>query len=108
VTASGIETPALTAGPQRVSIAFDFLAHQLVITSSERGAQTVALEPRSVAAFYGEVMAALECLGVAVKIWPMDASWGSAVPSTSSGGASISQSRVSTVRVHPSAPRPTG
>ena len=71
VTARGIETPALTAGPQRLTIAFDFLAHQLVLTSSERGEETIALEPRSVAAFYREVMAALERLGVSVKIWPM-------------------------------------
>ena len=71
VTARGIETPPLTSGAQRISITFDFLSHQLVIASSERGTEIIPLEPRSVAAFYREVMAALERLGVAVKIWPM-------------------------------------
>ncbi len=71
VTARGIETPPLTSGAQRISIIFDFVSHQLVIASSERGTEVIALEPRSVAAFYREVMAALERLGVAVKIWPM-------------------------------------
>lgn len=71
VTARGIETPPLTSGSQRLTIAFDFLDHQLVITSSERGSEAIPLEPRSVAAFYREVLAALERLGVPVKIWPM-------------------------------------
>jgi len=71
VTARGIETPPLTSGAQRLTMTFDFLSHQLVIASSERGTENIALEPRSVAAFYREVLSALERLGVPVKIWPM-------------------------------------
>ena len=71
LTARGFETPPLTSGSQRLTITFDFLAHQLVITSFERGTESVPLEPRSVAAFYAEVMSALERLGVTVEIWPM-------------------------------------
>src|SRR5829696_1806888 len=71
ITARGLETPPLTSGSQHLSIAFDFLNHRLVITSTAGETETLALEPRSVAAFYREVMAALERLGVTVKIWPM-------------------------------------
>src|SRR5688572_21315528 len=52
VTARGIETPPLAAGEQRLSILFDFCAHELVITSSNNRREVVRLEAMTVASFY--------------------------------------------------------
>ena len=71
MTARGFETPTLMSESQRLSITFDFVAHQLVITSADRGTETIPLAPRTVAAFHREVIAALERLGVTVTVWPM-------------------------------------
>jgi hypothetical protein len=50
---------------------FDFLEHLLVIKCSDGSNTTVALKPKSVATFYEEVMAALQKLGIEVRIWKM-------------------------------------
>ena len=50
---------------------FDFIDHKLVIKCSDGASGTVALEPKSVAQFYQETMAALDELGLRVKIWKM-------------------------------------
>ena len=50
---------------------FDFIAHHLVIQTSEGSVTTIPLAPRSVADFYKEFMAALLSLGIEVKIWHM-------------------------------------
>ena len=50
-------------------IAFDFLDHELTIDRSDGRRQTLALEPRTVAAFYSEFMAALRSLGIDVSLY---------------------------------------
>jgi len=50
---------------------FDFLDHQLRITCSNGSARSLALEPKSVAAFYQETMSALREMGIDVHIWRM-------------------------------------
>ena len=50
---------------------FDFLEHQLVIETSDGVRRTLPLAPRSVAAFYGEVMTTLDEMALPVRIWPM-------------------------------------
>ena len=45
--------------------------HQLVIETSDAVRRTLPLAPRSVAEFYGEVMATLNDMGLPVRIWPM-------------------------------------
>jgi hypothetical protein len=50
---------------------FDFIEHKLEITCSHGTSATVALEPKSVATFYEETMAALRGLGFEVHIWKM-------------------------------------
>jgi Family of unknown function (DUF5996) len=47
---------------------FDFIDHVLDITVSDGGMRRLPLQPRSVADFYAEVMAALTDLGVGVSI----------------------------------------
>ena len=71
LTARGIETPPLVAGDLRLGIRFDFLAHLLMIETADGRTETVRLEPKTVAAFYQEVTAALDRLGVHPPIWPV-------------------------------------
>jgi hypothetical protein len=58
-------------GSRTLQIDFDFLDHVLVVETSEGARETMALRPMTVAAFYQELMAALDGLGVPVKIWEM-------------------------------------
>lgn len=69
LTARGLTTSAMPYPGGTVEIQFDFIAHQLLIESSEGRVVTLALQPQSVAEFYQKFMAALGDLGVACKIW---------------------------------------
>jgi hypothetical protein len=69
LTARGLTTSAMPYPRGTVEIQFDFIAHQLLIETSEGRAVTIALQPQSVAEFYQKFMAALADLGVACKIW---------------------------------------
>ena len=73
VNAVGLTTSAIPYEGESFEIEFDFLHHQLLIRTSQGREKRIALEPRSVADFYREFMAALKSLGIAVKIWPMPA-----------------------------------
>jgi hypothetical protein len=71
VTSRGLITPTLTAGDRAITIAFDFISHQLLIQCSDGGLETIALEPRTVGDFYAAVMRAMHRMGVDVHIWTM-------------------------------------
>jgi hypothetical protein len=71
VTARGLTTLPMPCNSGMIEIAFDFLEHRLIIDTSGGARRTIALEPRSVAAFYAEVMAALRELQAPVHIWPV-------------------------------------
>ena len=71
VTARGLSTRALPHRHRTFTIQFDFIDHQLVILASDGETRTLALRPQTVADFYREVMAALDGMGLPVKIWPM-------------------------------------
>jgi hypothetical protein len=61
-------------GTRILQIDFDFLDHLLKIETSQGQTRIIPLqpaEPLSVAAFYAQVMAALEDLGTPVHIWQM-------------------------------------
>ena len=68
VTARGLTTSPIPYPAGIFEIQFDFLEHTLVIQTSAGAAKTLRLAPQSVADFYGEVMAALRSLDIAVKI----------------------------------------
>lgn len=71
VSARGLTTSLMHGGPGAgtgLEIEFDFLAHALQLRTFTGETRSVALEPRSVASFYAETMAALEGLGVPVRI----------------------------------------
>jgi hypothetical protein len=71
VSARGLTTSAVPYGKGVVDIELDFLAHQLVLRTSEGGWRTLPLAPRSVAEFYADYRGALAALGVAAEIWPV-------------------------------------
>jgi hypothetical protein len=71
VTAAGLTTSPIPFGERAFQIDFDFLRHELRIQSSDGGAESFALRPQSVAAFYRRVMDALERLGIRVAIHPV-------------------------------------
>jgi hypothetical protein len=69
VTARGLRTGVLSHGARSLTIAFDFVAHELVIQTADGARRTLALAPRSVAEFYAEVTGALAAMNLPVRIW---------------------------------------
>ena len=68
VTSRGLTTSAIPYGVRTFEIDFDFIDHRLLIQTSDGEIKSLALEPRSVADFYGEVMAQLKSLAIEVQI----------------------------------------
>jgi len=71
VTSRGLTTSAIPYEHGAFEVLFDFTAHTLEITTSRGEMRAFRLMPRTVAEFYGEFMAALESLGIHVKVWTM-------------------------------------
>jgi hypothetical protein len=73
LTARGMTTSAMpfpgAIDNATVEVHFDFIAHQLLVESSEGQAVALPLKAESVAEFYRRFMAALAELGAPVKIW---------------------------------------
>lgn len=70
VTARGLTTSPVSYGTRTFQIDFDFIGHELQIQTSDGGAESFPLEPQSVAAFYRQLFAAMEKLGLRVDIHP--------------------------------------
>ena len=68
VSPRGLTTSAIPHEAGCFDIEFDFLDHRLHIRSSDGRTRQVALEPKPVAAFYGETVDALGELGIPVHI----------------------------------------
>jgi hypothetical protein len=71
ITPRGLATLPLTVDRRTVTVAFDFVSHQLAVECSDGGYTTVSLEPRPVAEFYRLVMEALARLDIRARIWTM-------------------------------------
>src|SRR5579862_5649993 len=56
VTARGLTTSPIPYGLRTVQVDFDFIDHRLLVSTSDGVVRTLALAPRSVADFYGELM----------------------------------------------------
>jgi Family of unknown function (DUF5996) len=80
VTSRGLAAPAMPCDGRSVDVVFDFVAHRLVIETSDGGAETLRLEPMTVADFYAAFMAALRRLGIGVHIWTMPSEIENAIP----------------------------
>jgi hypothetical protein len=70
-TARGVTTLPMWHGTRCVQIDFDFVDQVLAVETGEGGREAIPLRPMSVAEFYRQLMAALDSLGVPVRIWPM-------------------------------------
>ena len=68
VTATGLTTSAIPYGSRSFEIDFNFLEHQLWLRSSDGCSAAIALEPQSVASFYGRLMQEMHKLDFDVRI----------------------------------------
>jgi hypothetical protein len=68
VTARGLTTSPIPYGQRSFEIAFEFHEHVLEITTTDGPRRRTALEPQTVADFYGKVMSGLTDLGLPVRI----------------------------------------
>src|SRR6266700_7793509 len=71
VTSRGLTTSPMPWRGATFEMTFDFVAHQLVIETSDGARRIIPLEPQTVSVFYERVFAALGNLGITVRIWPM-------------------------------------
>ena len=68
VTPRGLTTSPIPFGQKTFDVQFDFVAHELLLRTSEGEQKTIRLFPRSVADFYNEYMSYLYSLGIEVSI----------------------------------------
>jgi hypothetical protein len=71
VTARGLSTHPLPHGERTFTLEFDFIAHELIIQTSDGVRRSLRLEPMTVADFYRVVMATLDDMDLPVEISPM-------------------------------------
>jgi hypothetical protein len=69
VTGRGLTTSPIPHGLRTFQIDFDFVAHQLILQSSDGATGGFALEPQSVARFYTRLMEEMGKLGLHVEIY---------------------------------------
>lgn len=69
VTGRGLTTLTIPHGQRTFQIDFDFVAHRLILQSSDGGTGGFALEPQSVARFYARLMEEMGKLGLHVEIY---------------------------------------
>jgi hypothetical protein len=69
VTPRGLTTSAMSYNGRLFKIDFDFIAHLLLIETTDGPITTISLRPCSVSEFYQETMAALRSLGMPIVIW---------------------------------------
>ena len=70
-TVRGLTTAPMPHGTRMLQIDFDFIDHALLLQTSDGNRRTILLKPMTVAAFYQQVMAALNELHTPARIWPM-------------------------------------
>jgi hypothetical protein len=68
VTARGLGTGPIPLGGEILEVEFDFIAHRLLVRTSEGDERTLALGPQTVAGFYESLWAMLAGVGIAVSI----------------------------------------
>jgi hypothetical protein len=80
VSACGLTTSPIPYGNCMFEVEFDFIDHKLTIETDHKANRTLLLKPISVADFYREFMAALDALGIRVKIWKMPVEIANPIP----------------------------
>ncbi|HEY6648435.1 MAG TPA: DUF5996 family protein, partial [Mycobacterium sp.] len=69
VSARGLTTGLIPYADKGFSIDFDFIGHQLVVSTTGGDRRTVALRAGPIADFYHEVTGLLDELGLSTEIW---------------------------------------
>lgn len=69
VTSRGLSTSPIPCGGRIFQIDFDFIDHQMIISTDGGESRTLALEPMTVADFYGRTIGLLHTLGIEANIW---------------------------------------
>jgi Family of unknown function (DUF5996) len=80
VSARGLTTGLIPHGDRGFQFDFDFIDHHFAVETTDGAQQFIPLEPRTIAAFYGEVMSTLDDLGLSTQIWTMPVEIPDAVP----------------------------
>ena len=71
VNATGLTTSAIPYHDRIFEVQFNFIEHQLVVSTSDGLQKSLALRPQSVADFYHAFLHMLSSLGIEVRIWAM-------------------------------------
>jgi Family of unknown function (DUF5996) len=79
-SAYGLTTSPMPYGNQMLQIDFDFIEHALLLRTSGGGRINLPLKPMTVAAFYQQVMTALDDLQTPVRIWRMPVEIANPIP----------------------------
>ena len=83
VTATGLTTSPIPCSGDRVfQIDFDLVDHALNIVVSDGSRRVLPLVPKTVKAFYAEVMEAVSSLGIECEVWPKPQEIPGAIPFT--------------------------
>ena len=80
VTPRGLTTSLIPYQRRAFQVDVDFLDHRLVVVDGTATPFSMALEPKSVAAFYREFMDGLRSRGVEVSMWPHPVEITDAIP----------------------------
>ena len=70
VTARGLTTSPMPYGDRLLQISLDFIDHRVIVDDSDGNVRSLALGPRAVCVFYGELMSTLAGIGIDARIWP--------------------------------------
>jgi len=71
VSSSGLTTGLIPYGNRGFEILFDFVSHQLVITTTDGKSSFLNLKSGTIADFYFELKGILNSLGIKMNIWPV-------------------------------------
>jgi hypothetical protein len=80
VTPRGLTTSSIPHGDRTFDVELDFIDHRLSIHKDDGDGASFALEPQSVATFYRKFMAALDSLGLPVRIYTVPCEIGDVIP----------------------------
>jgi len=80
VSPCGLTTSPIPYGRRSFEVEFDFLHHQLRVTTNDGEAKKIPLRPQSVAEFYAKFMALLKAMEIDVRIWKMPVEIPGAIP----------------------------
>ena len=71
ITPRGLTTPAMPHAGRTFTLAFDFIAHELAIDTSDEARTAIPLRPQTVADFYRTLTDTLRAMDLDTRIWTM-------------------------------------